>query len=124
MLPFKIDIRPGSPVYEQIIFAAHKALVAGQLKPGDPFPSVRTISRELQINPNTVQRVVSHLTKEGILEVYSGRGTFISADYKPSAEARKVLLKDKIEALVVEARKLSIDQETLIQEIDKTWKRI
>jgi GntR family transcriptional regulator len=56
MLPFSIDLRPGLPVAEQILFAVKKAVVGGQLRPGDRFPSVRVLSQELKINPNTAHR--------------------------------------------------------------------
>ena len=56
MIPFHVDFRPGATIYEQVVYAAKKAMMAGQLRPGDAFPSVRTLSRELKINPNTAHR--------------------------------------------------------------------
>ena len=55
MLPFSIELKPGFPVAEQIVFAVRKAVVVGQLRPGDRFPSVRVLSQELRVNPNTAQ---------------------------------------------------------------------
>ena len=48
MLPFSIDIRPGLPIAEQVLFAVKKAVVTGQMRPGDKFPSVRLLSQELR----------------------------------------------------------------------------
>src|SRR5436305_974798 len=56
MLPFSIDLKAGLPVAEQILFAVKKAVVGGQLVAGDKFPSVRVLSQELKINPNTAVR--------------------------------------------------------------------
>ncbi len=58
MLPFSIELKPGLPIAEQVIFAVKKAVGAGQLKPGQPFPSVRAVSQELKINPNTAHKIV------------------------------------------------------------------
>jgi GntR family transcriptional regulator len=66
MLPFSIDLKPGMPVAEQILFAVKKAVVAGQMRPGDKFPSVRTLSQELKVNPNTAHKVVAALVAEGV----------------------------------------------------------
>jgi GntR family transcriptional regulator len=61
VIPFRLSFEPGISLYEQVVYAAKKAVIAGQLRPGDPFPSVRALSKELKINPNTAHRVVSQL---------------------------------------------------------------
>jgi GntR family transcriptional regulator len=45
MMPFHVEFRPGATIYEQVVYAAKKAIMAGQLRPGDAFPSVRILSR-------------------------------------------------------------------------------
>ena len=65
MLPFTVEFRPGEPVYEQVMYAVKKAIVLGQLGPGDRFPSVRALSQELRINPNTAHKIVAALTSDG-----------------------------------------------------------
>ena len=51
MLPFSVSLRSGTPIHEQLVFAVRRAVVTGQLRPGDPFPSVRALSVALKINP-------------------------------------------------------------------------
>jgi DNA-binding transcriptional MocR family regulator len=58
VIPFRVHFRPGVSLYEQVVYAAKKAVISGQLRPGDPFPCVRTLSKELKINPNTAHKVV------------------------------------------------------------------
>ena len=124
MLPFSITIVSGEPVSKQVIKAVHKALVTEQLKPGDSFPSVRNLSKELKINPNTAFKIVAHLKQEGLLEVQPGKGTFVSHSYHPRQEDRDRLLEKSIEALVIEARKLNIEKSEVQQAIDKYWKEL
>ena len=124
MLPFGVKLRRGPPVYEQVIYAVHKALVGGQLKPGDAFPSVRALSRELQVNPNTAFKIVANLKQEGLLVVEPGRGTFISEDYDPPDKDRAALLERTIEELVVEARKLNLKKSDVQKAIDNHWKNL
>ena len=61
MIPFRVAFEPGIALYEQVVYAAKKAVVSGQLRAGDPFPSVRELSKTLKINPNTAHKVVTHL---------------------------------------------------------------
>ena len=65
VLPFSNDLKPGLPVAERILFAVKQAVVAGQLRPGDRFPSVRVLSQELKVNPSTAHKVVAALVGEG-----------------------------------------------------------
>ena len=51
MLPFHVNLKTGSPVSEQIVYAVKKAIISGLMRAGDKFPSVRTLSQELRINP-------------------------------------------------------------------------
>ena len=52
--------------------------MSGQMRPGEPFPSVRSLSQTLKINPNTAHKVVARLTAEGLLEVKPGIGTIVA----------------------------------------------
>ena len=79
MLPFDVELRGGESPYRQIVYAATKAIVSGELAPGDPFPSVRELSQALKINPNTGQKVIAELTRDGLLEVRPGIGTVVAA---------------------------------------------
>ena len=69
MLPFRIDFHSGEPVYEQVIYAAKKAILSGVLSPGERFPSVRSLSQELKINPNTAHKVVAGMVQAAVKAV-------------------------------------------------------
>ena len=81
---FPIEFRPGVPVYEQVLYAARKAIIAGDLAPGDLFPSVRALSAEYRINPNTVQKALVALRNEGLIESIPGIGNRVTAAPKPT----------------------------------------
>ena len=72
MIPFRVDFRPGVSLCEQVVYAAKKAMISRQMRPGDPFPSVRVLSKELKINPNTAHKVVTQLMATGLLEARPG----------------------------------------------------
>ena len=124
MLPFSVTIRPGLSVHEQVVYAVKKAIVSGRLRTGDEFPSVRVLSRELRINPNTGQKVVTTLATEGLLEVRPGIGTFVAGRQASSAAERRALLREDVERLVVEARHLSLDVQDVLDAVSEHWNRL
>lgn len=124
MLPFTLVLRAGAPVHEQVVYAVKKAIVSERLRPGDEFPSVRTLSRELRINPNTAHKVVATLIGDGMLEVRPGIGTFVTARPSGTADERRALLREAVERLVVEARHLSLDRDDVVKAVVDHWDRL
>jgi GntR family transcriptional regulator len=124
VIPFRVHFRPGVSLYEQVVYAAKKAVISGQLRPGDPFPSVRTLSKELKINPNTAHKVVMHLVAAGLIETRPGIGTVVAVLPESSPKERTRLLGNEIEQLVVEAKKLGIGLDDMIDSLSTHWKRL
>jgi GntR family transcriptional regulator len=91
------------------------------MRPGDPFPSVRSLSKALKINPNTAHKVIVHLTDEGLLEVKPGIGTVVAPPALASPTERGNLLKNELEQLVVEAKKLGLSLDDLGAAIAYHW---
>jgi GntR family transcriptional regulator len=124
MIPFHVDLAPGSPIYEQIVYAATKSIIRGQLRPGDEFPSVRALSRELKINPNTAHKVVTCLVDAGLLEIRPGSAPIVAARAAASRAEKANLLQHEFEQLVVEAKRLGIDLQDVQDAIAKHWSRL
>jgi len=123
VLPFTIALRAGEPVYEQVIYAVRRAVVTGQLRAGDPFPSVRELSQALKINPNTAHRIVALLVDEKLLAVRPGIGTIVSDGPRGDAAGRRTVLDQDAERLVVEARRNGVSLGDLIAAIKRQWTR-
>ena len=124
MIPFRVQFRTGISLFEQIVYAAKKAMVSGQMRPGDPFPSVRALSKELKINPNTAHKIVAHLVSEGLLETRPGIGTVVATLPDSTRKERTQLLGHEIEELVVEAKRLGIGREEMLAAIAEHWQRL
>ncbi len=124
MIPFRVVFQPGAPLYEQVVYAAKKALISGQLRPGDPFPSVRTLSAVLKINPNTAHKVITQLLNEGLLEVMAGTGTVVAHPPAPSPAERSRLLDREVEQLAVEAKRLGLGLEEVTAALAAHWRRL
>jgi GntR family transcriptional regulator len=122
--PFRLKLRPGIPIHEQVVYAATRAIVSGQLRAGEIFPSVRALSRDLSINPNTAHKVVAQLLADGLLLSTPGIGTVVAELPRSTAAQRTVLLNDPIEALVVEAKRLSVDLDDVTAALQRHWNRL
>jgi GntR family transcriptional regulator len=124
VIPFRLDFEPGVSLYEQVVYAAKKAVISGQMRPGDPFPSVRTLSKALKINPNTAHKVVTHLVSEGLIEVRPGLGTVVAELPASTAAERATLLRKEVEQLVVEAKRLGLSLEEVTGAVARHWSRL
>lgn len=124
VIPFRVHFRSGVSLYEQVVYAAKKAVISGQMRPGDTFPSVRALSRELKINPNTAHKVVTHMVSAGLLETRPGIGTVVAELPEPTKSERTQLLGYEIEQLAVEGRKLGISLQEIVEAITEHWRRL
>jgi len=124
MLPFRVTFQPGLPLHEQVTFAAKRALISGRLKPGDPFPSVRALSKALKINPNTAHKIITQLIEERLLDVRAASGTTVAALPASTRAERSRLLGTEVEQLVVEAKKLGLALEDLQAAIADHWQKL
>ena len=121
MPPFSISLRTGIPIYEQVIYAVTRAVVSGELKAGDPFPSVRALSQDLKINPNTAHRIVAALIERGLLDVRPGIGTVVSSERPASSADRRAILNEEAERLVVEAKRAGLSLQDVIASVRAHW---
>lgn len=124
MIPFRVQFRPGISLYEQVVYAAKKSIVSGAMRAGDAFPSVRSLSKESKINPNTAHKIVMKLVNDGLLQTRPGIGNVVANLPESSKQERTQLLGHEIEQLVVEARKLGIEFAEIVQAMETHWKRL
>ncbi len=76
---FSIDLKSRTPIYEQIYSKIVELVVTGNLKENDQLPSVRTLAKDIGVNPNTVTKAYQELERGGIIYSIPGRGSFVSA---------------------------------------------
>ena len=72
-MQYEINSASRLPIYQQLVQQVREAIARGDLKPLEQLPSVRQLSRDLVINPNTVARAYTELEHEGLLNNRPGR---------------------------------------------------
>jgi len=109
-----IEFNNNLPIYVQIMNYLKKQIIVGKLKPGDKIPSVRELASELQINPNTVQRTLSELEREGIAETRRGLGRYVTSEESIIMEIKKEMAGELIEHFIQGMRELGFASNEII----------
>ena len=82
----EIDPRSHIPIYLQIADGIREAVAAGVYLPGEVIPSLKAMSLEAQVNPNTVQKAYDELAREGLIYTQRGKGLFVAEQGNTSAK--------------------------------------
>ena len=69
----------GEPIYLQIVNQVKTMILEGKLKEGDALPSMRILATQLRISFMTTKRAYEELERDGFIESYTGRGSFVKA---------------------------------------------
>ena len=113
-MQFRIDNASDRAVYLQIIDQVKRDIALGRLAREERLPTVRQLSQQLTINPNTIAKAYRQLEQEGIIVTRSGAGAFIAnLDSMLSRAVRRKVICDELERIVVEAFHMQIDRETM-----------
>jgi GntR family transcriptional regulator len=111
---FQIDFNNGLAVYDQVVRQVKFAVAANLLTEGSMIPSVRDLSAELAINPNTVSRAYRQLQDDGILTSVRGTGLAVAPGaFARCCDQRVELIRARLEQVFVEARQSRLDTPTL-----------
>ena len=115
---FTVDFQSRTSVSQQIVDKVEEYIRAGILHPEDKLPSIRELTSEIGVNPNTIQKAYTELDSRGIVVSAAGRGYFVSRDVyevlKKKAEARL----PEFEKFVKELCSSGITKQTLKDIID------
>jgi GntR family transcriptional regulator len=118
-----LKLRPGESIFDQLVSAAQKAILSGELTEGQAFPSVRTLAADLKIHQNTAHKAVQYLIHEGWLEVRPGLGTVVGPAQNKLADMRRQLMQPDVAALVAEARRVGLVVADLVDAIEAEWSK-
>ncbi|MBO5640377.1 MAG: GntR family transcriptional regulator [Oscillospiraceae bacterium] len=106
--------RSDLPIYSQLVEQIKLGIVSGSLLPGERLMSVRDMATEAGVNPNTMQRALQELERDGM--VYSQRtsGRFVTENLQVIERAKKKLAEEQIRGFLEAMKKLGYQREEIL----------
>ena len=120
----EINAMSRSPVYEQLVEQVERYILLGLLREGDQLPSVRALSGELSINPNTIQKAYGELDAKGILCSVPGRGCFVAEGALARIRGRRLGEQGAFRRLVRELKAAGITAEELTAALTEEYEEM
>ncbi|MGI6315438.1 MAG: GntR family transcriptional regulator [Christensenellales bacterium] len=116
-----LDLRSREPIYEQIAAGFRRLALAGVLEPGSQLPSVRQLSAELGVNPNTVHRAYTLLEERGVTYSQPGRGSYISPDMAQKADAAREMALEGLTRQLIKAREAGVSRQEAAERLEEVY---
>jgi len=112
----------GKPIYEQITTQIKQLIMGGDLRAGDPLPSMRLLAKELRISVITTKRAYEELAREGFITNVVGKGSFV-ADGNPELLREESLrrVEESLQEAVDRARAARLTRGELEEMLDAFW---
>ena len=111
---FSIDYKSRLPFYEQLVESVKSMVLSGLLSGDDPLPSVRQLSSDLGINPNTVQKAYRQLEEEGLIQSRPGAGSHITASPQQVEDIRQELFRSEVQETVAAMKRMGLKKEEAV----------
>ena len=105
------------PIYEQIVSQIKEMIMKGELKPGEPMPSMRKLAKELHVSVITTQRAYDDLQRDGFIVTVPAKGTFVSAQNQDFIREENLR---RIERLLSDAAVLGKENGLSIEDLKNT----
>ena len=113
------EFRSDLPIYAQIITQIQQRIVTGQLQPGDRLPSVRDLAAEAGVNPNTMQRAMTELERQGLVHSQRTAGRFVTEDGATIRKLREDLARTQVQDFLVAMGQLGFAPQEIAALIQK-----
>jgi GntR family transcriptional regulator len=122
MILLDLNAAESRPIYVQIADRVKFAVAAGVLRPGDMAPSVRELSKQLVVNPNTVARAYRELQNEGLLDTVRGTGLQVAEGaVERCRRARKEFVRQRLRRAFEEALRTELNLDEIEAILHEEW---
>lgn len=121
----ELNLQSDTPLYTQLADQLTEGIASGELKPGDPLPSIRRLAEDLGINLHTVNKAYNLLKQEGLLQVHRKTGVIVQPDGMPGVtEAFEAKLRRQLRSLAAAAAVRGMAEEVFAQESKSVYRDI
>lgn len=121
---FDLDLRSRKPIYEQLVEKFKELIIKEILQADEKLPSVRTLAKQMTINPNTIQKAYRELETQGYIYSVKGKGSFVQVSDDAVNQEELMKIKEKLTADISEALYLGMTRKEIEQLIKKAEESI
>jgi GntR family transcriptional regulator len=111
--------KPGLPIYTQIVEQMKLSIAKGVYKPGEKLPAVRELAMEAAVNPNTMQRALTEMEREGLFYTERTNGRFVTKEEETLDKMRIALGEEFIRELFTNLEKMGMNKEQIVKAVAK-----
>ena len=108
-----------APIYTQLIQQVKVGIVTGAFPPGERLPSVRDMATEAGVNPNTMQRALAELERDGLVYSLRTAGRFVTEDNTMINQAKRSLAERHVKTFLEAMLRLGFQKDEIIDLISK-----
>lgn len=110
-----------SPIYLQLLIHFRKLIASSTWSPGSRIPSVRDLALSFGVNPNTVQRALADLERDGLAKSERTSGRFITEDLQLIMAMRERLADELVQDSIRHLSELGLSLDESVQLLSKKW---
>ncbi len=113
------QLRGDRPIYQQLMEQLTEQIVSGQFGAGDKVPPVRELAAEAGVNPNTMQRALADLEREGLMYTNRTSGRYVTEDREMIAKIREQIASDRITEFLAGMSQLGFSEQEIVALLEK-----
>jgi len=113
------ELKDDRPIYLQLMDHVKRQIIAGLYRAGDKLPSVRDLAVDAAVNPNTMQKALGELEREGFLYSQRTSGRFITEDESMIREAKEALAMEQIHEFIEKMEAIGYRRDEIVELLQK-----
>ena len=102
------------PIYAQLVEKIKRGIVSGEMPPGARLAPVRELAMEAGVNPNTMQRALQELEREGLVFPQRTAGRFVTEDTNVIEKVKRTMAESQLEGFLAAMKELGYDRDGII----------
>lgn len=113
------NLNSDRPIYAQILEVIQLRIISGRYRPGEKIPSVRDLAAEAGVNPNTMQKALSELERNGLVVTQRTSGRTVTEDMEMIQKTRSKLAREQVSEFIDKMKELGFSKKEIVELLEK-----
>ncbi|HEY4557956.1 MAG TPA: GntR family transcriptional regulator [Enteractinococcus sp.] len=116
-----MDFDSSQPIWQQLVAEFTRRIIIGEWEPGMKIPSTRELALDYKVNPNTVQRALAELDRNGTTKSERTSGRFVTGDTESLNALRNESAQDILRDAIARLQGIGVTQDRAVELLKKYW---